>query len=378
MEKTEERKIKVAQIIGAAGAGGVETVILNYYKHIDRSKVQFDILAESESAIVRRDFIESLGGHLVIIPSYKNPAKYVDVLTKIFKDGHYDIVHSNMNTLSCFALKAAKKAGVNVRIAHSHSTSSPKEFARNTIKNILRPFSKKYATAYFACSEKAGRYLFGDRAFDSGKVVIVNNAIDLERFKFSLKDREAIRKELRIENKFVVGHVGRMVTVKNQSFLLDSFFEIAVKNDDAVLLILGDGPLRKDLESKAQDLGILDKVLFLGIHADAEKYYSSMDCMILPSLYEGLPVTVMEAQAEGLPCFVSDAVTKECSITNLVHWISLSQTPAQWADEILKYTPSNANRESYHVTLESSRYNIKKEADRLVEIYQQLLAKELV
>ena len=159
----EEKVIKVAQVIGMAVDGGTESVWMNYYRNIDKKKIQFDFLVENESKIINKKEIESMGGKIVIIPPYNNPIKYMRVLKKIFKENPYDIVHSNMNALSVFTLRAAKKAGIKVRIAHSHSTSNKKEWKKNILKNILRPFSKVYATHYLACSELAGRWLFGNK-----------------------------------------------------------------------------------------------------------------------------------------------------------------------------------------------------------------------
>lgn len=370
----ENKIIKVAQVIGPAVNGGTEAFAMNYYKNIDRTKVQFDFLVESTSRIIDKDKIESMGGHVVIIPSYRNPLKYVQTLTKIFKENKYDIVHSNMNTLSYFTLKAAKRAGIKVRIAHSHSTSNPNEFIRNLIKNTLRPLPKKYATNYFACSELAGRYLFGDKAFDKGKVLVINNAIDLDRLKFSQEDRDRIRKALNIEDKFVIGNVGRMVQQKNQTFLIEIFAEIIKKRENAVLMLLGDGPLRSELEDKANKLGILDKVLFLGVHHHTECYYSAMDCTIFPSIYEGFLITLLEAQVEGLPSFIADNIPEESTVYNdLVHRVSLLDTPTKWSNIVLEKFSLNKNRKSYYLSLKNSKYDIKEEGKKLTDLYLKLV-----
>lgn len=372
---SEENKIiKVAQVIGPAVNGGTEAFAMNYYQNIDRNKVQFDFLVESTSRIIDKEKIESMGGHVVIVPSYKNPLKYVQTLTKIFKENKYDIVHSNMNTLSYFTLKAAKRAGIKVRIAHSHSTSNPNEFTRNFIKNTLRPLSKKYATNYFACSELAGRYLFGDKTFDKGKVIVINNAIDLDRLKFSQEDRNRIRNALNIDDKFVIGHVGRMVQQKNQIFLIDIYAEILKKKDNAVLMLLGDGPLRNELEDKVKKMGILDKVLFLGVHHHTECYYSAMDCTIFPSIYEGFLITLLEAQVEGLPSFIADNIPEESTVyADLVHRASLTDTPAKWADIIIEKVSLNNNRKNYYLKIKNSKYDIKKEGKRLTDLYLNLV-----
>ena len=177
-----DKVIRVAHVIGMAINGGTESLWMNYYRNIDRTKIQFDFLVESESQIINKKEIEELGGRVVIIPPYKNLFKYIKTLTKIFKENKYDIVHSNMNALSVFTLKAAKKAGINVRIAHSHSTSNHKEFGKSIIKNILRPFSKVNATHYFACSKSSAEWLFGKKMVKKNKVTIINNAVDLNRF----------------------------------------------------------------------------------------------------------------------------------------------------------------------------------------------------
>ena len=223
-KEVQKKPIIVAQIMGKWVGGGVESVIMNYYRHLDHSKVQFDFICDEDSTRIPYDEIKKLGGRVFLVPKYQNLPKYLKALEKLFKENQYRIVHSNINTLSVFPLYAAKKAGVPIRISHSHSTSNPKEWKRNLIKNILRPFSKRYATDYFACSELAGRYLFGNKAFDQGEVKIIHNAIDIDKFKFDEVARKKLRKELGIKDSTVViGHVGRFVQTKNHTFLVDVF-----------------------------------------------------------------------------------------------------------------------------------------------------------
>lgn len=308
--------IRVAQIIGKAVDGGVESCIMNYYKSIDKSKVQFDFFVESTSKIIDKSLIESMGGEVIIIPSYKNVFKYMKTLEKLFKEGNYDIVHSNMNAISVFTLKAAKKAGIKVRIAHSHSTSNYREFMKTIIKNILRPFSKVYATDYFACSEKAGRWLFGNKTFNEGKVTIIPNAIDIEKFKFDEIKRKEIRKKYNInDNDFVIGHVGRFVKQKNHKFLIKLFYEIKKERPYSKLLLIGDGPLRSKIEMMVNKLNLQDSVIFCGVQEHTEWYYNAMDCFVFPSLYEGLGMVVVEAQINGLRCVVSREVPNDTIVT---------------------------------------------------------------
>ena len=315
-KEVQKKPIIVAQIMGKWVGGGVESVIMNYYRHLDHSKVQFDFICDEDSTRIPYDEIKKLGGRVFIVPKYQNLPKYLKALEKLFKENQYCIVHSNINTLSVFPLYAAKKAGVPIRISHSHSTSNPKEWKRNLIKNILRPFSKRYATDYFACSELAGRYLFGNKAFDQGEVKIIHNAIDVDKFKFDEVARKKLRKEFGIKDSTVViGHVGRFVQQKNHTFLVDVFKEYHKKNPDSKLLLVGSGPLEDEIKKKVERLGLKDSVLFLGQRDDINKLYSVMDVFCLPSLYEGLPVVGVEAQAAGLPCVFSDKITNDTVIT---------------------------------------------------------------
>lgn len=202
--KKNDNPIRIAQVIGKMNSGGVESFVMNYYSNINKEKVQFDFIVDSDSTFIPQEEIERLGGRIFIIPPYQKIFKYSISLIKIFKKNKYKIVHSHLNTLSIFPLFCAYISGVKIRIAHSHSTSNPKEKKRNFIKNMLKPFSKLFANNYFACSEHAGRWLFGNKAFDSEKVKIIANAIDLQRFKFDEKTRIKIRKQLNLEGKLVI------------------------------------------------------------------------------------------------------------------------------------------------------------------------------
>ena len=326
MSQTEKSKkpVIVAQIMGKWIGGGVESVIMNYYRHLDHTKIQFDFICDEDSTRIPYDEIKKLGGRVFLVPKYQKLPQYLKALEDLFRKNHYRIVHSNVNTLSVFPLYAAKKAGVPVRISHSHSTSNVREWKRNIIKNILRPFSKKYATDYFACSELAGRYLFGDKTFDRGEVKIIHNAIDLDKFKFDPEARKKLRKELGIDDEtIVIGHVGRFVQTKNHQFLIYTFKKYHNKNPNAKLLLIGTGPLEEKIKAKVKKHNLEDSVLFLGQRNDTNKLYSVMDIFCLPSLYEGLPVAGIEAQAAGLPCVYSDKVTIEADAANNTYYASI-------------------------------------------------------
>lgn len=269
--------------------GGVESVVMNYYRNIDKSKVQFHFICDEDSTDIPYDEIEKLGGKVIVVPPYQKLFKYQKELYKIFKENNYKIVHSHINALSVFPLRIAKKAGVPIRIAHSHSTSNKKEWKKNLIKDVLRPFSKIYANQFFACTEHAGKWLFGKKVLERKELNVINNAIDLKKFEFNEKIREDLRKELGIkEDTIVIGHIGRFMRQKNHEFLIDVFNELYKKNQNTVLILIGQGPLLNEIKQKARNLNIEDKVKFIGQITDVERYYNIMDVFVFPSIYEGL------------------------------------------------------------------------------------------
>ena len=364
--------LRVAQIIGKWVGGGVEAVVMNYYRHIDRNKIQFDFICDSDSTNIPYDEIKKLGGKVILIPPYQKVFKYHRELKKVLKEGNYKIVHSHINALSVFSLWAAKSAKVPVRIAHSHSTSNKKEWKKTLLKNILRPFSKVFATDYFCCSELAGRWLFGNKTYDQGKVYLLNNAIDVDKFKYNEKIRKEKRKELNIKDKdLVIGHIGRFVKQKNHEFLIDIFNEVHKQNKNTILLLAGEGPLKEEIENKVKDLGLEKNVKFLGQRKDANELYQAMDIFLLPSLYEGLPVVGVEAQAAGLLCFFSTDMTKETKVLETTQFISLTNTPQYWSKEISKqlnsYTRADTEKE-----ITQNNFNIKVEANKLEQQYNRL------
>ena len=370
MNKKDQEKqspLIVAQIMGKWVGGGVESVIMNYYRHLDHSKIQFDFICDEDSTRIPYDEIKKLGGRVFLVPKYQNLSKYLKALEKLFKENQYRIVHSNINTLSVFSLYAAKKAGVPIRISHSHSTSNPKEWKRNLIKNTLRPFSKRYATDYFACSELAGRYLFGNKTFDRGEVKIIHNAIDIDKFRFDEVVRKKLRKEFGIKNStIVIGHVGRFVQQKNHTFLVDVFKEYHKKNPDSKLLLVGSGPLEDEIKKKVERLDLEDSVLFLGQRDDINKLYSVMDVFCLPSLYEGLPVVGIEAQATGLPTIFSNRISKEVIVSSYAKIVSIQDT-GFCIEKINKTTRSIKKQRSYATVFEYM--DINNEVSTLEKIY---------
>ena len=370
---SEKKPIIVAQVMGKWLGNGVESVIMNYYRHLDHSKIQFDFICDEDSTRIPYDEIKKLGGRVFLVPKYQKLLKYLKALEKLFKENQYRIVHSNINTLSVFPLYAAKKASVPIRISHSHSTSNPKEWKRNLIKNILRPFSKRYATDYFACSELAGRYLFGNKTFDRGEVKIIHNAIDIDKFRFDEEARKKFRKEFGIKDStIVIGHVGRFVQQKNHTFLVDVFKEYHEKNPDSKLLLVGSGPLEDKIKKKVEKFGLKNSIIFLGQRNDINKLYSVMDIFCLPSLYEGFGMALLEAQVSNLPCVASTEISKEVELVDNFQYISLNLSSQIWVEKILGLT-NNKIRKTNKKLVSEKGFNIAQKSEKLEKMIQGII-----
>lgn len=372
MGKSKEEPIRIAHVVGKWLGGGVEAVVMNYYRHINHDKIQFDFICDNDSTNIPYEEIEKIGGKVIIIPSYSKAFKYHKELKRVLEEGNYKIVHSHISTMSVFSLFAAKRAGVPIRIAHSHSTTNKKEKKKNLMKQVLRPFSKVFATDYMCCSELAGRWLFGDKEYNEENVYLLNNAIDLEKFKYDESLRKKKRKELGIKNStLVIGHIGRFVAQKNHDFLIDIFNEIHKQNADSILLLAGQGPLVENIKNKVKELHLEDNVKFLGQRRDANELYQAFDVFLLPSLYEGLPVVGVEAQAVGLLCYLSDDMTKETKVLDTTKFMSLNDNANEWASNILsdinKYKRIDTSKE-----MTAKNFNIKEEAKKLEEYYLKL------
>ena len=363
--------IRVAQVMGYMDGGGVEQVVMNYYRHIDRSRVQFDLLVCEGSGMVPRGEVESMGGRVFTVPPYGQLSRYMREMEHLFRQERWPIVHSHVNALSVFPLRAAKRTGVPVRIAHSHSTAGRGETAKNAMKSVLRRFSNAYPTHRMACSRYAGEWLFG-KGVD---FEVVYNAIDLARFSFDAEARAVARADLGlVGDQLAVGHVGRFMPQKNHRFLIEAFAELARLRPDAVLLLVGSGEAEALAESWAAERGVADKVRFLGQRADVGRLYQAFDAFALPSLYEGLGIVGVEAQAAGLPCFLSDRITREVDVTGTVRFLPIDD-PAVWAQALSKVEPAErieARREDF------IDYDIDRAAERLAARYLELVKERYV
>ena len=325
--------IRILQVVTYMGRGGLETMLMNYYRHMDRSLVQFDFLTHRQDKADYDDEIERLGGKIYHLPRLVpwSPG-YRHALNQFFlAHPEYRIVHVHQDCLSSVILKAAQKNGVPVRIAHSHNSNQDKNI-KYLIKLYYKRFIPQYATQLFACGEDAARWMFGN--IDCR---ILKNAIDVSNYQFQPQKREYVRNTLGIpEGTLVLGHVGRFSHQKNHLFLLDIFSSVHAKNSKTSLLLVGDGELRPQIEQKIQELGLKDAVILTGVRSDVSDLLQAMDIFVFPSLYEGLPVTLVEAQASGLPCVISSQIPVDCDLTTLIQRISLRENAMFWADKILE------------------------------------------
>lgn len=377
MKTTESinKPVRIAHIIGKLNAAGVEAVVNNYYKNIDHNKYQFDYYIDSDSSCKPPQEMIDMGARYFVIPPYQHLFSHIKTLVRFFKENNYLIVHSGMNTLAPISLFAAWIAGVPIRINHNHSTAGKGEFKRNCLKYCLRPFAKVFANYYCACSKYAGIWLFGKNFFNSGKVTVFNNAVDTSKFAFSTSNRDKLRKELGISNKYVIGHIGRFTKQKNHYFLIDIFEQYYKKNSNAVLLLVGIGELQDEIKDAVKKKKLEDAVIFLGKRSDVDELYSAMDLFVLPSLYEGLPVVGVEAQVSGLPCIFSNEITREVAITENVYFLPIDGSVSDWCSQITNFENLDLKRDK--LKLKDCSFDIKVQANNLVEYYDECIMKYL-
>ncbi len=362
--------IRVLQVFAQMNRGGAETMIMNLYRNIDRRKIQFDFMVHTDEKCAFDDEITQLGGKIYRVPRYngKNHFSYKKAWNHFFKYHlDYKVIHGHVRSTASIYLGIAKKCRL-CAIAHSHSVSSGKGISA-LIKNVFQLPLKYSADYLFACSMEAGEWLYGKKAVKKDNFFIIKNAIIAEDFFFNQEIRDEIRKDLKVENKFVIGHVGRFNEPKNHSFLIDIFKFIVEKNENSILLLVGDGLLRQDIENKIKDYGLTDKVILLGTREDVSRLYQAMDVFVFPSMYEGLGIALIEAQATGLMSYASlSAVPDETRISNLVKYIPLSESAKFWADNIIKDNHFY-NRVNTHEVLEQSGYDIKQSVKWIEEFY---------
>ena len=363
--------IRVLQCVNDMHRAGLETMLMNYYRNIDRTKIQFDFLTHRPYKSDYDNEIINLGGKVYYAPRLypQNYPTYFKWMKQFFKNHpEYKIVHSHIDAMSYLPLKAAKKAGVPVRIAHSHNTSIDKDF-KYILKQFFRLRINSVTTNFCACGEEAGKFLFGNVNY-----TIIPNAIDISKFIFNSITREKKREELNIENEFVIGHVGRLSYQKNHKFLIRIFNRFIEDNPDSILLLIGVGEKEQEIKKQVIDLGLTEKVRFLGNRTDVNELYQAMDMFVMPSFFEGVPVVGIEAQFADLPCVFSDKVPKEVKFNSKTEFVKLDATLKKWVETMEKY--KDVERKSIRDELEKSSYNIKTAHTILEKYYLELTARE--
>ena len=356
--------IRVLQVVTYMGRGGLESMIMNYYRHVDRTQVQFDFLVHRRERADFDDEIEALGGKIYRLPRLVPwSRRYLSALNRFF-DAHpeYRIVHVHQDCLSSVILKAAARHHVPVRIAHSHNANQDRNL-KYPVKLWYRRSIPRYAASLFACGKDAGDWMFRGAPYQ-----IIHNAIDAAAYSFDPETRAEMRCQLDLTDKLAVGHVGRFNPQKNHPFLLDIFAALLKKEPTAVLLLVGGGEDMPVIQAKAQARGIAGHGRFHGVRRDVAAQKQAMDVFVFPSRYEGLPVKMVEAQADGLPCLISDRVPPECILTDgLVDVLPLSAAPEVWAEEILKKRAFP--RTDRRAEIAAHGFDISAEAGKLQEFY---------
>lgn len=373
---SESKKTRVLLFVDRMRHGGIQQFLVENVKNMDKSKVQVDVLTlDDGTTYPLEQAIQDAGATYyklkgIWISKPWDYIKYAKAIDKFFTENNdYKVVHMNASSKNFLLLKYAKKHNIPIRIAHSHNIDfQTKNPIKKLVGNLLKVPMKKYATDYFACSYLAGEWLFGKENVENGKVKVIHNAVDYDRFKYDEKVREEMRKEFKIKKKEILfGNVGRFTNQKNHTFLIDIFNEIHNKNKDTKLIMVGIGEKEEEIREKVKNLNLEDSVIFAGFRKDVNKIMQAMDVFLLPSLYEGLPVVGVEAQAAGLPSFTSkDVVTSEVKITDAFEFISLEKSAEEWADTILN---SDLSRRDTKDSLKQAGYFIEDSAKELVNFY---------
>ncbi|MEE3453220.1 glycosyltransferase family 1 protein [Dialister sp.] len=371
----ESQPIRVLQIGMTKNIGGLETYLMQQFDHLDKSKVIYDFVnITSEYEIVFKDKILKAGGRIYGVRSrHSNPIRHywqwIKLLHRIAGDYKAIVLNSNSITY-VFPIFIARFFGIPMRIMHSHNSGFEQKIGigKKLIMAMNRILLKWGATDYFACSKLAGQWMFGPNS----RFTVIPNAIDCDKLKFDEDTRNKVRADLNLQDHFVVGHVGRFTFQKNHTFLIDVFNEIHRIQKNSVLMLIGDAvedlTYLNQTKEKVRKLGIEDAVLFLGMRDDVPQLMQAMDCFVLPSRFEGLPVVGIEAQAAGLPCLFSTNITREVGITSLAYFEPLNNSPKQWV-EIIVCTCKNGKRKNMEKEISNAGYDIQNEIRKIENFY---------
>lgn len=326
--------MRILEITSDLDGGGVDRLLYDYCSRMTND-IQFDFVVTSKTEGILEKPLKELGCKIYRISQIREGLKkHNNQLKKILTDNHYDVIHDHSGYKAWCNLRVAKKCGVTARIAHSHQAFMSETNKQKIMRILSTPITKMYATELFACGNDAAKWMWGEKTFNSGKVYIMKNAIQAEKFNFSQEARERIRCEYDITDKFVIGNVARFSYQKNHEYLINIFAQVKKIRADAVLMLIGRGELEDAVKAQVEELGLQDSVIFMGVRNDVPDLVNAMDVFVLPSRFEGLPVTLVEIQANGLPAVISENVTKEMTISQDFTFIPLIQPISGWAKTI--------------------------------------------
>lgn len=369
-------KIRILHVVSSLSkSAGVMSVIMNYYRHINKEKVQFDFLFFKDFEDTYKEEIEQTGGRVFLVTKPSISKEFRNQIAVFFKQhqGEYTALHIHEVYLTFLLAPAARKYGIDNIITHSHTTMySDKKL--NAIRNkILCSRLNKQANYYFACSKDAGKFLYGNKSLAEGKLTIINNAVNCDKFRYNADVRKKLRNEMGLTGNLVIGHVGRFNEQKNHDFLIDIFNKISKENSNMKLVLVGEGPLYEQTKAKVSGLNLDSTVLFLGKREDVSDLLQAMDIFLLPSLFEGLPVVGVEAQVSGLPIVMSTNITREIGLMN-AHYIELEKTAEDWANEIVNIQKNYDRANAANLLMENG-FDISIEASKLEKIYMNMTDK---
>ena len=362
--------LRVLHVIGKMDRAGAETMIMNLYRNTDRDQVQFDFMVFTDQEADYDDEIRSLGGKIYHMPAFRgiNYLSLEKIIDQFFSEHHYDIVHGHIGSLAPMYLQIAKKHG-SFTIAHSHATNST-DFIERTVFGIFAYPVRFVADYFFACSKQAGIDRFGKKIVESDRFEILNNGIDTKAYRYSEERHESLKKHFHLEGKNVVGHVGRFVPEKNHEFLIDVFEQMHQKNPDMILVLAGRGPLEEKIQEIVREKKLEDHVMFLGVRNDVPDLMNLFDIFIFPSKHEGLGIVGVEAQAAGLPSFVSEAIPDEAILTDHCWKLSLNENAQEW-ELFIKRKMMRFERIDSSEEIIKAEYDIGVTADKLQNFYLQ-------
>ncbi len=362
--------IKVLHLFTTMDNGGVESFLYNYYINMNHTEIAFDFIVPGDKIGFLENDVKKMNSNVYHVSLFKkHPFQQIKQLSKIVREGNYDIIHCH-GYKSFIGIFLGKMHKVPNRIIHSHMAFVKETIFEKTIRKIITYIIKIYATDFFACGLDAARWLYGNKFYNSGKVKIINNAIDLDKFKFNEKYRKKFREEINCTDEILIGNVARLSKQKNQLYSLKIIKKLLEEKVNAKLVLVGSGEDEKLLKKEAKKLGVDSNTLFLGIRSDVNKLLSGLDVFILPSLYEGLPVVLAEVQASGLNCLVSNTVTDEIKVTNNIKYLPLEEDCNNWVNYIKKLLKKEKyDRLANYKKMKNGKYDIKSQSEKLYNLY---------